>query len=283
MCDQSVQNIPTIVNGHLSVINQHLANINNNKWSYVRKLVEESKMKMQDSKMKDIKGLKHKILIIGDSHVRGIAGLMATSLDDRFEVCGFIKPGSGTVSLSGTMKKEVDKLTKNDFVVISSGSNDINKNDPRSAFRYIVDYMENVRHTNVILIGVPPRFDADASDDPYLNNITKHFNSKLRKLTKFFNVTMSEMVLDRLFHTRQGLHLNVLGKEIVANQLVSLIYQLLEKVKVNPITLEWHDKVTHNGVSKNTKSSSSQTSTCLTDKRTRRLPITRNEDFLWIS
>jgi hypothetical protein len=182
------------------------------------------------------------------------------------------------------MKKKVDELTKNDFVVISSGSNDIRKKDARSAFRYIVDYMENVRHTNVILIGVPPRCDADASDGPYLNNITKHFNSKLRKLTKFFShITMSEMVLDRLFYTRQGLHLNVLGKEIVANQLLSLIYLLLEKVKVNPITLEWHDKVTHNSVSQNAKPSSSQTSTCLTGKRTRKLPITRNEDFLWIS
>jgi hypothetical protein len=106
---------------------------------------------------------------------------MAASLDDRFEVCGIIKPGPGTVSLSRTMKNEVDKLTKNDFLVLSSGSNDINKNDPRSAFRYIVDYMENVRHTNVILIGVPPRFDVEASDCPYLNNIIKHFNSKLRK------------------------------------------------------------------------------------------------------
>jgi hypothetical protein len=53
MCDQSVHNIPTIVNGHLSVINQSQANINNNNWTYVCKLVNESKMKMQDIKMKD--------------------------------------------------------------------------------------------------------------------------------------------------------------------------------------------------------------------------------------
>jgi hypothetical protein len=55
MCDLSVHNIPTIVNSHLSVINQSQASINNNKWTYVRKLVEESKMKMQDIKMKDIR------------------------------------------------------------------------------------------------------------------------------------------------------------------------------------------------------------------------------------
>jgi hypothetical protein len=52
MCDQSVQNIPTIVKGHLSVTNQFQANINNNNWTYIRKLVNESKMKMQDIKMK---------------------------------------------------------------------------------------------------------------------------------------------------------------------------------------------------------------------------------------
>jgi hypothetical protein len=74
-----------------------------------------------------------------------------------------------------------------------------------------------------------------------------------------------------------------LGKEIVANQLVSHICLLLEKVKVNPITLEWHDKVTQNGVPLSAKPSLTQMSTRLTGKRTRKLPITRNEDFLWIT
>jgi hypothetical protein len=74
-----------------------------------------------------------------------------------------------------------------------------------------------------------------------------------------------------------------LGKEIVSNQLVSHIFLLLEKVKVNPITLEWHDKVTQNGISQSTKPPLTHTSTRLTGKRNRKSPVTRNEDFLWIT
>jgi uncharacterized membrane protein len=82
-------------------------------------------METNVNKTKDIRGLKHKILIIGDSHVRGCAGMMSASMDARFEVCGVIKPGSCTDSISGTMSDEVDKLTKNNFLVLSSGDNDI--------------------------------------------------------------------------------------------------------------------------------------------------------------
>jgi hypothetical protein len=210
----SVHNIPTIVNGDLSVINQsHGSSNDNNKWIHVRSRVKESEVKMQENKVKEIRGLKHKILIIGDSHVRDFAGLMSASLDAHFEVCGVVKLGSCT---SGTMTDEVDKLSNNDFVMLCSGSNDISKKNPRLAFRFIVDSIEKVKHTNVILLGLPPRFDA--SDCSYLNNVIKHFNSKLSKLAKMFShVTMSEMATDRLFYTRQDLHLNVLDKELVVN------------------------------------------------------------------
>jgi hypothetical protein len=144
-----------IVNGHLIYNNQPLASDNiNNKESYVSNLVIESEVEMSVNKAKDIGGLKHKILIIGDCHVRGCAGRMSASMDACFEVCGVIKPGSCTDSIRRT-SDEVDKLTKNDFLVLSSGANDISKKDTRIAFRNIINYIKNISHTNVILIGVP--------------------------------------------------------------------------------------------------------------------------------
>jgi hypothetical protein len=175
--------------------------------------------------------------------VRGCAVKMSASLDARFKVCGVIKPGSCTESVSGTMKEEVDNLTTNDFLIISSRWNDISRNDSRLAFRN-VNYIKNVKHTNVILIGAPFRYDT--FDCSYLNNSIKLFNRKLSKLAKIFShVTVSEMINNRLLYTRQGSHLNVLGKEILSNQLVSHIFLLLERVSVKPIILEWYDKETN--------------------------------------
>jgi hypothetical protein len=92
---------------------------------------------------KDIGISKRKILIIGDSHVKGCASRMSDSLDSRFNVCGIVKPGSCTDSICGSAKEEVDKLNEKDFIILSSGSNDIGKNDSRAAFRNIVNYVSN--------------------------------------------------------------------------------------------------------------------------------------------
>jgi hypothetical protein len=183
MCNQSVNNNPTIANGQLSFNNQqHASDTTNIKWDYVCNLVKESEVKMLENKAKYPGGHKHKILIIADSHMRGCAVKMSASLDARFEVRGVIKPGSCTESISGTMKEEVDNLTINDFLILSSRSNDISRNDSRLAFRNIVNYIKNVKHTNVILIGTPFRYDT--LDCSHLNNSVKLFNSKLGKLAK---------------------------------------------------------------------------------------------------
>jgi hypothetical protein len=152
LCEQSVNNIPTIVNGHLNYNNQLLASDNDiNKESHASNLVMESEVEMNVNKAKDIGDLKHKILIIGDSHVRGCAGRMSASMDAHFEVCGVVRPGSCMDSISGTMSDEVNKLTKNDFLVLSSGANDISKNDTRIAFRNIVNYIKNINLCKILL------------------------------------------------------------------------------------------------------------------------------------
>jgi hypothetical protein len=69
------------------------------------------------------------------------------------------------------------------------------------------------------------------------------------------------MVNNRLLYTRQGSHLNVLGKELLSNQLVSHIFLLLERVKGKPIILELYDKETQTAVPLKSKPSLTQMST----------------------
>ena len=35
----------------------------------------------------------HKIIILGDSHARGLSSNVKNNLDDNYNVCGFVKPG----------------------------------------------------------------------------------------------------------------------------------------------------------------------------------------------
>ena len=166
---------------------------------------------------------------------------MIASLDARFDVCGVVKPGSVTGSLMEMAKGEVGSLTMNDFLIICSGANDIDRNDSRNAFKNITSFIKNVNHTNIILISAPYRHDI--MDYSHVNNLIKSFNSKLFKLAKTFShVSIMEIVNNRFLFTKHGLHLNESGKELLSNQLVLHIFSILEEVSSKPIILGWYDK-----------------------------------------
>jgi hypothetical protein len=140
-----------------------------------------------------------------------------------------VKPGSLTESISGIMKEKVHKLTTNYFLIISSGTNDINRNETRTAFRNIAKFIKNVKHTNIILIGALFRYDT--TDHFYFNNLTEILNgNKLCKLVKVFShVSINETFNDRLLYNRHGSYLNESGKELLSNQLVIHIFSRLER------------------------------------------------------
>jgi len=251
-------------------------------------LVRESTVKVLDNKAKYSKCAKHKILVIGDSHLRGCAVKMITSSDTRFDVCGIVKPGSNTELLIETAKSEVGKLTMNDFLIICSGTNGTDTNSSRNAFRNITNFIKSINYTNIILISVPCRHDLPAYS--HVNNNIKTLNSKLLKLAKIFNhVNIIEPADNRLLFTKHGLHLNELGKELPSNQLALHILSVLEEVQVNanPITLGWYDENLHVNVPSIDEPSHALTPTNyhpLTEhvpKRIKKLPVTRKDDFLW--
>jgi hypothetical protein len=79
--------------------------------------------------------------------------------------------------------------------------------------------------------------------------------------------------------TKYGFHLNELGKELLSNKLVSLILSILNKDRGNPISLGWHGKnlqIKDPLIIKSRQVGKEQRPT-----RTRKAPITRNDDFLW--
>jgi hypothetical protein len=80
---------------------------------------------------------RNKISIIGESHARGCATELSSSLDTTFEVMGAVMPGSRLDHITGLARRVISHLHLNDFVIIWGGANDINRNKSNTGLRHI--------------------------------------------------------------------------------------------------------------------------------------------------
>jgi len=86
-----------------------------------------------------------------------------------------------------------------------------------------------------------------APDNLHMNEEIKSFNSKLKKIAKLYNHVMAlESSFSRNCFTHHGLHLNGLGKGLLAKQIALLIYKLNSKESKTPISVEWKTKLNDN-------------------------------------
>jgi len=109
----------------------------------------------------------------------------------------------------------IKNLTKNDFLILWSGANDVAQNNTLNVFRFLVDFAKNSSHTNIILASVPHRHDLMSSS--CVNEEVRVLNWKLMKISKIFgHVSIMEVDPNREYYTKYGHHLNNLGKVKVA-------------------------------------------------------------------
>jgi hypothetical protein len=180
----------------------------------------------------------HKVLIIGDSHMRNCAANIKSTIKGNFEVQGVVKPGAEAHILVNAMKNKFKSLSKSDIVVLCGGANDVETNNSSMALHQIMVFVANNKHTNIVLITAPQRYDLMQSSR--VNSAVNLFNRKLKKLIKaHHHATLLEKANIRKLFTNHGLHLNGQGKERLANQIVSHIYSILERSEGSPIILNW--------------------------------------------
>lgn len=90
----------------------------------------------------------------------------------------------------------------------------------------------NSKHTNIILITAPHRYDLMQSS--CANSEVKSFNKKLKKMIKpHHHASILEINNDRKLFTNHSLHMNGQGKEMLSNLIVSHTYSILEQ-KIDP-------------------------------------------------
>jgi hypothetical protein len=105
----------------------------------------------------------HCIIIVGDSHSKGCTTNMKSYLSDNYKVQGLVKPGICSDILTKTAMNVIKNPTKNDFLILWNGANDVAKSNTMKAFRCLVDFAKISSHTNITLASVPHRHDLMSS------------------------------------------------------------------------------------------------------------------------
>jgi hypothetical protein len=154
----------------------------------------------------------HKVILIGDSRAWECAERISNYLGNTYEVTGYVNPGSGLEVITYSAKKEIDHLTPKYVVVVCGGANNIGKNESIKGLKYVTQFVQNRRNTNVVIMNAPHRFDLEESS--CVNEEIKVFNRKLKKIMKIYNLSeVVDMSAHRDHYTKHGLHMNKRGKD----------------------------------------------------------------------
>ena len=160
----------------------------------VSEIVHPSMVKKNNRKHQDSRS---RIVILGDSHARGVAGELLHQSNHRLNTIGYVKPKVGLNELLNTAKNDLSKLTRTDIMI--GGSNDIDESDQGRNLTSTVNFLDSTQNTNVILVEVPVRYDSGARS--HINEQIVNYNKKLFKATKSFkHVKLVKVTTDGTFH-----------------------------------------------------------------------------------
>ena len=142
--------------------------------------------------------------------------------------------------ITNLANKELDKLTQEDLVVVCGGANNISKNNSMKGLSCATKFIQHRRHTNVLLINAPHRYDLEESSCE--NKEVEFFNKKLSHFVKRYN--HAEVIATgekREQYTKHGLHMNKKGKEYLSRKIADKIYKLFSNQTRILIILKWNE------------------------------------------
>jgi hypothetical protein len=226
--------------------------------------------------VKRLNTIKHKVLIIGDSHVRNCSTILQDSLNTDYKVSSFVKPRAQMNEITSTAKEELKSLKKDDLVIIWGGANDISRNNSKQALISLSKFVSDNNELNIVLINSPHRHHL--SSDSCVNQEVIQFNRQLNKTMKLQSkVKVLELSLDRNLFIKHGLHLNSNGKKLVSKKLALFIQQFLIKNHSVPLPIPWKNSC----LVDNNSETIGMNLTTQSSQHRRNCPAQRNPDFLW--
>jgi lysophospholipase L1-like esterase len=272
--------IPTIVNGITSITtNQETAQEtsvmpDDGKSAMNYSVITNLRESIKAHQNKEHSSKKHRIILIGDSNMRGYVGSLEPFLNSSYSLYSVVKPGSSTNELVKTANEVIRQLTHDDMIILCYGTNDFDQKI--RTFQNIKNFIMNNNHTNILLMNIPFRYDRPNTS--YVNKIISSLNRKLQKLVKINPHTkFLETCNDRNLFTKHGLHRNKQGKNLVKLQLASFLYTIFVPRSSNSIPLKWYEACIENNDIEDIKiSKTSHRISC----HIRKVPVTRTNHFL---
>jgi hypothetical protein len=67
---------------------------------------------------------KNRVILIGDSHIKGYGCNLKLLLSNNYELYTVAKPRSSSSELKNTAREEISQLSHEDVIIICCGSND---------------------------------------------------------------------------------------------------------------------------------------------------------------
>jgi len=221
---------------------------------------------------------KHRIICLGDSHLRGYARSLQSIVNKNYDILGIVKPGSCSNVLKESVTEGLTQCSLNDQILINIGTNDYELNGLVNTYQNIRNFLMHNNHTNILLMSIPFRFDLPNYNE--VNNKILTLNNKLEKLVRILpHVRFIYLNNDRNLYTRHGLHHNKLGKTLFSLKLAECILTTFAPSNSTSIPLDWYDDRLGN----TSHCDSTQITLNRTSIRNKKTPITRSNDFLWMS
>jgi hypothetical protein len=81
-----------------------------------------------------------KVILLGDSHIRGCSEKMADLLGSSYSVIGITKPNAKLSAITDLINLKTEKLTSKDVVILCGGIWDIAKNEANNGLRHISQF-----------------------------------------------------------------------------------------------------------------------------------------------
>jgi len=112
--------------------------------------------KPQPAKLSKTNGKnQRKVILLGDSHIRGCSEKLADLLGKSYSVIGVAKPNAHVRAITNSINLKTEKLTKKDIVILCGGTRDIAKNEANIGLRHISQFANSTADTNVIVTCAP--------------------------------------------------------------------------------------------------------------------------------
>jgi hypothetical protein len=132
----------------------------------------------------------------------------------------------------------------------------------------------------VIKIQLLPPKRHDLTNTSCVNSAVITYNRKLYKKMKTYEyVKIIESDMHREHFATHGLHMNTVGKELMAQRITDHIRQIFLKRQTSPMILKWKQDLTKS--SQEGGGVEGKVMCSRTSGRKRKQPTTRDNDFLW--